>query len=327
MINSCTLCGRVRGLVSEGFRWRICLSFREDMVRRGAMPPSAHEFALEDMAAANGPECALSFVRIGSGREGGAWNGVDMCFSRLPACGRAQGEQVLAVRGRCVKRIWQRRPVVAVLRRSRAVGRRGKTVWKPWRRSSPWESLGRPRVIAACASCCKTLREALPEVSVVSLWEVLVRNASLSFREEACCGNVTLSIHDPVPPVTMGAWLRSVRASFPSGASRSRSRVCPAKRTPYCGYGGLTWDANPQPQLRLSRGSATQPANDAVTSCIICRERLVAESKPSLTPSRSCCIPVDPSCGDRKESGLSAARGACRCCETEGARRYAGKAP
>ena len=46
----------------------LYLSYREDMVRRGMMPPSAHEFALEDMAAANGPECALSFA--GSGADG-----------------------------------------------------------------------------------------------------------------------------------------------------------------------------------------------------------------------------------------------------------------
>ena len=123
---------------------------------------------------------------------------------------------------------------------------------------STWESLGRPRVIAACASCCKTLREALPEVSVVSLWEVLDTECpSLSFREEACCGGVpTLSIHDPCSARHDEAWLRSVGgASFPSGASPFEEPRLSGETTPCCGYGGLTWDANPQPASAIAGGS------------------------------------------------------------------------
>lgn len=127
MINSCTLCGQCEVLCPEGFSMAdLCLSFREDMVRRGMMPPSAHEFALEDMSAANGPECALSFA--GSGADGKAAERCGHVF--FPGCqlAGARGEQVLAVYETLRKNLGQRRPVVAMLRRSRAVGRRGKTV-------------------------------------------------------------------------------------------------------------------------------------------------------------------------------------------------------
>ncbi|MFQ9868806.1 MAG: hypothetical protein ACLRWP_19115 [Bilophila wadsworthia] len=52
--------------------------------------------------------------------------------------------------------------------------------------------------------------------------------------------------------------------------------------TPCCGYGGLTWDANPQLASAIAADRAGQLEHDAVTSCIMCRERLVAEGKPSL---------------------------------------------
>ena len=57
------------------------------MVERGVMPPSAHEFALEDMEAASGPECALSI----RGGEGG--------WLFFPGCQLAasRGEQVEAL--------------------------------------------------------------------------------------------------------------------------------------------------------------------------------------------------------------------------------------
>ncbi|WP_337382530.1 4Fe-4S dicluster domain-containing protein, partial [Desulfovibrio sp.] len=58
LINGCALCGQCEELCPENFSMaELCLSARQDMVERGVMPPSAHEFALEDMEAASGPEC------------------------------------------------------------------------------------------------------------------------------------------------------------------------------------------------------------------------------------------------------------------------------
>ena len=60
IINGCALCGQCEELCPENFSMsELCLSAREDMVERGFMPPTAHEFALEDMESASGPECSL----------------------------------------------------------------------------------------------------------------------------------------------------------------------------------------------------------------------------------------------------------------------------
>ena len=47
LINGCALCGQCEELCPENFSMaELCLSARQDMVERGVMPPSAHEFAL-----------------------------------------------------------------------------------------------------------------------------------------------------------------------------------------------------------------------------------------------------------------------------------------
>ena len=328
MINSCTLCGQCEVLCPEGFSMAdLCLSFREEMVRRGMRPPSAHEFALEDMAAANGPECALAFV--GSGADGKAVERCGHVF--FPGCqlAGARGEQVLAVYETLRKDLGS----VGLLLQCCGVPAQWAGEEKLFTETvealkSTWESLGRPRVIAACASCCKTLREALPEVSVVSLWEVLDTECpSLSFREEACCGGVpTLSIHDPCSARHDEAWLRSVRSLLSKRGVPFEEPRLSGETTPCCGYGGLTWDANPQLASAIAADRAGQLEHDAVTSCIMCRERLVAEGKPSLH-MLDLLYPGESlhAAATAKGSGLSARRAGRAALRTEVLRRYAGE--
>lgn len=54
MINSCMLCGLCEEICPEDFAVQnLCLSARQEMVAASTMPPSAHEFAIRDMAFAN----------------------------------------------------------------------------------------------------------------------------------------------------------------------------------------------------------------------------------------------------------------------------------
>jgi heterodisulfide reductase subunit C len=61
LINSCSLCGLCQMVCPEGFAMQdLCLQARQGMVMRGKMPPSAHEFALLDMAFSQGEQFALA---------------------------------------------------------------------------------------------------------------------------------------------------------------------------------------------------------------------------------------------------------------------------
>ena len=75
VINGCALCGQCEELCPENFSMaELCLSAREDMVERGFMPPTAHEFALEDMESASGPECALTLPGVPPAAAGAQGN-------------------------------------------------------------------------------------------------------------------------------------------------------------------------------------------------------------------------------------------------------------
>ena len=81
-INSCMLCGLCAQVCPTDFAVAdLCLEARQGMVARGRMPPSAHEFALRDMAFANGPHSAL--VRPALGRDRSPWAFFPGC--QLPA--------------------------------------------------------------------------------------------------------------------------------------------------------------------------------------------------------------------------------------------------
>ncbi len=61
LINSCSFCGLCKEVCPEDLHMgNVCKAARETMVSQGKMPPSAHEFAIRDMAFSNGERCTLT---------------------------------------------------------------------------------------------------------------------------------------------------------------------------------------------------------------------------------------------------------------------------
>ena len=160
LINGCALCGQCEELCPENFSMsELCLSAREDMVARGFMPPSAHEFALEDMESASGPECSL--IVPDSAAAVPAW----LFF---PGCQLAasRGAQVAALHGWLRERLNQgKSPGLALMLSCCGMPAHWAGRARIFREHSAklrasWEELGRPRIITACASCLSALGEA-----------------------------------------------------------------------------------------------------------------------------------------------------------------------
>ena len=155
----------------------LCLAAREDMVQRDFMPPSAHEFALEDMENASGPECALTLPDVAlpegacaswlffpgcqlAASRGGQTAALYAFLRGLPVPGPGWGGGVSLLLSCCgIPARWAGRE--ALFKEHTAEIRK------------EWEVLGRPRIMAACSSCLSALRLALPEARPVSIWEVL----------------------------------------------------------------------------------------------------------------------------------------------------------
>lgn len=311
LVNGCALCGQCEELCPENFSMaELCLSARRDMVERDFMPPSAHEFALEDMESASGPDCALVLPDV-SLPEGSSASWLFFPGCQLAA---SRGEQVAALYA-YLRAALKDRPDgaagVALLLSccgipARWAGR--ETLFKDHaaRLKEQWEQLGRPKIMAACSSCLSALRDALPEAEALSVWEVLDGLPLPETRTQAL--SEVFSIHDPCTARWDTAWLTAVRSlARKCGALLEEPRLSGAS-TACCGYGGLVWCAQPDLARAMSEHRAAELPHTALASCIMCRDRLAAGGK-KCRHLLDLLFPEQGAADDaRKGPGLSARR-------------------
>ncbi|GFK92183.1 NADPH-Fe(3+) oxidoreductase subunit beta [Fundidesulfovibrio magnetotacticus] len=273
MVNSCSLCGLCASVCPEGFSMaELCLTARRDMVERGKMPPSVHEFALEDMAFNNGPAFALARHEPGRSRSSHLFfPGCQLAASRPGHVesayaflrGRLEGGVGLML-GCCgAPALWSGREEL-------------------FRNSlrdleASWEALGRPRVVTACASCLALFGEHAPHLGAVSLWEVL--DAAPLPEPTGARPDGPVAVHDPCTlrhaPGVRGA----VRAVLARLGVPFEELPRGGERTECCGYGGLMAEADPELAREVTARQASQSPLDYAASCAMCRDRLARQGK------------------------------------------------
>ena len=276
IMNGCALCGQCEEICPERFSMAdLCLQARQDAVERDVMPVSAHEFALEDMAQASGPESAFLLEDPALAAQGG--HGGTMFF---PGCQLAasRGDQVLAM----YRYLRSALPGGVSLMSSccgipahwagrEELFREHATMLK-----KQWEECGRPEILAACSSCMSALRMVLPEAEISSLWARLDELMPESFAAEA---PQAMNVQDPCGARHDEAWQKAVR----SLAAKAGIRVEEAKRTgsesACCGYGGLVWNAQPDVADAMTKKRAGEFPLPVLTSCIMCHDRFASETE------------------------------------------------
>jgi len=269
MINSCSLCGLCAEVCPEGFAMaELSLAARRDMVERGKMPPSAFEFALVDMAASDSEACAM--VRPAPG-------GTSCGHLFFPGCqlaGASPGET-----GRVFAFLRAALPGGTGIRLGccgvpgRWAGREDLFAASMARFRADWEAVGRPRVIAACATCLKTFREAAPDIPAVSLWHVLAHETGLP---ETASGaeKRTLAVHDPCTSRHDPESRAAVRAILARLGVETSEPPLTGQYTECCGYGGLMWNADPDMAKTVAARRAGAAHADYAVSCAMCRDML-----------------------------------------------------
>lgn len=294
LINGCALCGQCEELCPENFSMaELCLSAREDMVERGFMPPTAHEFALEDMESASGPECALVLPPLPPAHAGpqgaGASRDAGGQWLFFPGCqlAAARVEQTAALHELLRQKLGGGSASGVGIMLSccgipaRWAGRTALFREHTDKLRQAWEELGKPRIMAACSSCLAALREALPEAQTVSVWEVL-DTLALDLPPEGSSADslsAVFSIQDPCTARHDAAWLAAVRSlAGKCGAKIEEPRLSGAS-TACCGYGGLVWCAQPETARAMSDHRAAQLEHPGLASCIMCRDRMAASGK------------------------------------------------
>lgn len=272
MIDGCTLCGLCETLCPNDLAMGdVCLDARRSMVERGKMPPSHHDFALREMAFHRSAE--VTIARHRPGHDGSA-----VLF--FPGCQLAasQPDHVARIYDHLAARIpggvgllldccgapahWTGR---AALHAEVAAGL-----------DAAWRRLGRPTVVAACASCLKMIRDFHPEWPAESLW---TRLAAIGLPViERTNLPATLAIHDPCTARHDHATQAAVRA-IAAGLGVEVRELGGSEHTTCCGWGGMVTYADPVIADRIVDRRIGEDEADYLAYCAMCRDGFARRGK------------------------------------------------
>jgi glutamate synthase (NADPH) small chain len=277
LINSCSLCGLCEAVCPQDFAMQdLCLQVRQAMVRKGKMPPSAHEFALLDLQFSNSERFALARHEPGQASSAQIFFPGCQLSASSPGQVRRVYEHLRRILsggvglmlGCCsAPAYWAGREALFEEERDR------------WR--ILWEGLGSPQVVVACSTCFQMFKEHLPAGKLVSLWEVLETRglpAPLPARGSA----ETMAVHDPCTTRHEKGFQASVRSLLQTLAQPTEELPLGRELTECCGFGGLMQNANPELARAVVRRRAEASERDYLTYCAVCRDRLAAVGKRTV---------------------------------------------
>lgn len=277
-INSCAVCGLCAEVCPTHLDMgAVCSEARRIMVAQNRMPSSAHDFALRDMAFSTSDKFAL--MRHAPGTTSSAFlffpgcqlsashpEHVEAVYSLLQ--GQLSGGVGLAL-GCCgAPAGWAGR--ADLLDETLAAFR------------SQHEAMGRPALVLACSSCYQVFKTHLPEIELVSLWDVLAQHDLPAATGASAGERGTVSIHDPCTTRHEPHMHDSVRRIVTRLGYRIDELPLSREKTTCCSYGGQMWLTNRDlAQATVRRRVAESPA-DYVTYCAVCRDFFAAQGKRTL---------------------------------------------
>ncbi len=275
LINSCSLCGLCAEVCPTDLDMgALCKQARQVMVAQGHMPPSAHDFALRDMQFSNSAKFALARHQPGS--ETSTYVFFPGC--QLSASAPEQVEQVYAY-------LREKLSGVGLLLRCCGApadwaGRSDLVQDNLAELSAQIAAMGHPRVILACSSCYQIFKTRLPDVEIVSLWELFEQ---LGLPQGAPQGkDRVVAIHDPCTTRYESHIQDSVRSLVGRLGYRVEELPLSREKTTCCSYGGVMWLANPElAQEVVERRISASPA-DYLTYCAMCRDFFANHGKRTL---------------------------------------------
>lgn len=138
-----------------------------------------------------------------------------------------------------------------------------------------WEQLGKPVLVMACASCMKHFHEYLPEIQMISLYELMAEHG----LEPAVKDDTVYSVFDPCAARHEDSMRDSVR-SLLVRTGAVLEELDEAEKHGCCGYGGNIKEANPGMAKLVAEKRSKMSDKPYITYCINCRDVFFDEGKP-----------------------------------------------
>lgn len=276
-INSCAVCGLCAAVCpTQMDMGAICRTARSIMVQQKRMPPGAHDFALRDMAFSNGEHFALARHHPGTQHS-------DYLF--FPGCQLAGSSpaHVEAVYDYLQEALPGNVGLMLGCCGAPAdwAGRDDLRAGALAQFQAAHEALGRPRLVLACSSCMQLFRAQLPEVELLSLWNILDERG-LPEQAAPFAGSGAFALHDPCTTRYEPAVQESVRRLLDRLGYQTEELPRSRERTTCCGFGGLMVYANRPLARQVVQRRIAESDADYVTYCAVCRDYFAAQGKPAL---------------------------------------------
>ncbi|MDR1352225.1 MAG: NAD(P)-binding protein [Treponema sp.] len=270
MINECALCSQCGAICPNGLNLAdVFLAARKHMVKSGKMPPSAHEFALLDMRYSMSPSFFLCRSQPGFEKPAHLF---------FPGC------QLPASEPELVRRVYA--DLMAALPGGVGILLGCCGIMAHWAGEAAafgeakeklclsWESLGSPRIIAACPTCVSALRD-LMGIDAGDIFGVLAENGLARKTGGAAPGiPESMVLHHACGARGDGKIKAHARGLAALIGVKIREGA-PEKQDPCCGYGGLAQFVNEETASALADCALGQldAEGPLLTYCINCRDR------------------------------------------------------
>lgn len=289
LMNTCTQCGLCDEVCPEGIEiGGMLLEARRNLHRQDTMPGAYHQFWLRDMEFTNSEFASLAKKAPGQERctyaffPGCQLGAADPCYVSEPYRWLLSKQPDTGLMLRCcgVPAEWagnedMHETVTADLR-------------------GEWEQLGRPVLILACPACRKHLKEYLPEIDTISLYEVLdqwgckpeekeirsMPEGGSSKGNDAMENNI-FSIFDPCTARHVKPLEQAVR-SLAGKAGLALEELPKGDMHGCCGYGGHVSEANADYFAYVAKSRSELSGNPYLVYCINCRDVFREEGKPVI---------------------------------------------
>ncbi|MBK9782298.1 MAG: FAD-dependent oxidoreductase [Anaerolineales bacterium] len=276
-INTCALCGLCAEVCPTDVNMgEVCHEARVTMVEQKRMPPSAHDFALRDMAFSNGEKFALahnapgldtsSYVFFpGCQLSGSSPEYVEKAYSFLKDTLQKDDAGVgLMLRCCGAPADWAGRKELFANSQSEF--------------RAEYEKLGKPKVILSCSSCYQMFQKHYPDVEIVSFWDVMNEHGKFTKREFAA----PVTIHDPCSTRYENHIQDSIRDIIIKMGGEIQELPLSREKTECCSFGGVMWLANKPVAEKMVQQRINESPLDYVTYCAMCRDFFARKGKRTL---------------------------------------------
>lgn len=263
-VAACTMCGLMTEECPEHIDLCGMIKFaRHKMHEAGKVPAAYRQYFMRDMAFANGELAALKKSVGGPGK-----------YAFFPGCNLGALDPDYVIKP--YRWLLEKQPDTSILLRccSIPVDWDGNTEQHQNEITSlknDWEDLGKPILIMACMSCQKHIREYLPEIETVSLYEILQQWGFDTSEAKGAAQDGPYAIFDPCSARHENDVRSSVR-SLLSAADISANELPKGDRHGCCGFGGMGNVAVPEFSEYVAKKRIELSDDPYVVYCSNCKD-------------------------------------------------------